>query len=121
MTRELLQQALDALNNSISVHGDYQAQRNYVAAITALEEALAQPVQMSRDEFVARSACVGLSSAVAEYLAQLAPQPPSPTEIIALAKSVGAARSEGYGKWTFTYDQLLTFALKVSHWVHRRK
>ena len=53
-----------------------------------------------------------------EEAVQPAPQPPSPAEIIALAKSVGAARSEGWGKWTFTYDQLQDFALKVSHWVH---
>ena len=50
--------------------------------------------------------------------AQPVPQPPSPAEIIALAKSVGAARSEGWGKWTFTYDQLQDFAQKVSHFGH---
>ena len=154
MSKELLKQALDALNNSTSVLGDYQAQRNHVAAITALEAALAQPdmshaspatqiaggsveidmagvdakptigwltaagvwramydvkiqpcldeaqpvqpkepsskqrntatlapiaqpVQMSKDEFVARSVAIGLRSAVAEYLAIEAQQLPN--------------------------------------------
>ena len=44
-----------------------------------------------------------------------APQPPSPAEIIELAKASGAARSEGYGKWTFSYDQLQDFTQKAIH------